>query len=122
MRLLFDANLSPVVARALNDGPHDAIHVHDIGMLSATDEEITEFAANDDRVIVTFDTDFGTLLAKSGNLQPSVILLRHHNQAAPDEQVALVQLVLAAAGADLVRGAIATLSRGHLRIRQLPVR
>ena len=39
MKLLLDANLSPEVARLLKEAGHDAIHVADIGLLTATDPE-----------------------------------------------------------------------------------
>lgn len=42
MRLLLDANLSPEVARLLKEAEHDAIHVSEIGLLSAPDPEIME--------------------------------------------------------------------------------
>lgn len=34
---LVDANLSPRVAGYLRDGGHDAVHVADVGLLSASD-------------------------------------------------------------------------------------
>jgi predicted nuclease of predicted toxin-antitoxin system len=37
VKLLLDANLSPEVARILKEAGHDAIHVADIGLLSAPD-------------------------------------------------------------------------------------
>lgn len=55
MRLLFDANLSPEVARRLGDAGHDAIHVVGIGLLTASDPEIMQAAAEADRILVTAD-------------------------------------------------------------------
>lgn len=37
MKLLLDANLSPEVARLLKEAGHEAIHIKDIGLLSAPD-------------------------------------------------------------------------------------
>ena len=45
MRLLIDANLSPRVAAQLADMGFDAIHVADVGLLTAADEAILEYAA-----------------------------------------------------------------------------
>jgi Domain of unknown function (DUF5615) len=42
VKLLLDANLSPEVARLLKKAGHDAIHVRDIGLLSASDPEILQ--------------------------------------------------------------------------------
>ncbi len=63
MRLLFDANLSPEVARRLSEAGHDTAHVIDIGLLVAPDPETLQAAADQDQVLVTADADFGALLA-----------------------------------------------------------
>lgn len=73
MRFLIDNALSPAVASHLSAAGHDAIHVRDLGMSAASDQLIFDQAATDDRVIVTADADFGTLLALRGGLRPSVI-------------------------------------------------
>ena len=44
MRFLLDNALSPVVAQKLVGAGHDALHVRDLGMQAATDEEIFEEA------------------------------------------------------------------------------
>jgi predicted nuclease of predicted toxin-antitoxin system len=122
VRLLADANLSPSIVPRLISCGHDAQHVADVGLLTASDQDITRFAAANALIIVTADTDFGTLLARSGDVQPSVVLLRHHFEAPADEQARLVVTVLEAAAEDLAAGAIATLNRGRLRVRRLPIR
>ncbi|MBW3668483.1 MAG: DUF5615 family PIN-like protein [Actinobacteria bacterium] len=40
VRFVIDANLSPVVAEGLRAGGHDAVHVADVGLLTASDEVI----------------------------------------------------------------------------------
>ena len=90
MRFLVDANLSPVVASALRDAAHDAVHVVDLGLVTADDHRILDAAAQDDRVILTADADFGALLALGGPAKPSVVLLRSADHLGPPEQGALV--------------------------------
>jgi predicted nuclease of predicted toxin-antitoxin system len=66
VRLLIDANLSPSIASRLREQGHEAVHVADIGMLSASDDKILAHAATSGQVIISADTDFGELLAVSG--------------------------------------------------------
>ncbi len=54
----------------------DALHVGDIGMARAVDTEIIAAAKREDRVVVTLDADFHTLLALSAASKPSVIRIR----------------------------------------------
>ena len=63
MRLLLDANLSPRVVDRLRAAGFEAIHVADLGLLTATDDEIFDRAVDEALVIVTADSDFGMLLA-----------------------------------------------------------
>ncbi|PPJ46837.1 hypothetical protein C0075_14550 [Rhizobium sp. KAs_5_22] len=60
MRFLFlvDAQLPPALARWLCDLGHDAMHVMDCEMQSASDREIWEHALKTGSVIVTKDEDF----------------------------------------------------------------
>ncbi len=83
MRLLLDANLSPEVARRLSEAGHDTAHVADIGLLAAPDPEILQAAADQDRVLVTADADFGALLALGSLATPSVVLLRSADYMRP---------------------------------------
>jgi predicted nuclease of predicted toxin-antitoxin system len=121
VRLLLDANLSPEVARLLNEAEHDAIHVSEIGLLSAPDPEIMEAAAQEGRILLTADADFGALLALGSRATPSVVLLRSADHLRPPEQAELLVANLPPISADLEKGAIASLTRDRLRVRALPI-
>jgi predicted nuclease of predicted toxin-antitoxin system len=121
VKLLLDANLSPEVGRCLKEAGHDAIHVADIGLLTATDPAILGAAANEARILLTADSDFGALLALGSLASPSVLLLRSADHLRPAEQAELIAINLPSISAELARGAIASLTRDRLRVRELPI-
>jgi len=120
VKLLIDANLSPAVARRLVATDHDAVHVFDVALGTATDDEILRAAATDGRVIVSSDSDFGALLARHGHRHPSFVLLRHGNELTAAAQADLLVAAIAAAADELEAGAVISVSPGHLRTRRLP--
>jgi len=121
VKLLLDANLSPEVGRRLKEAGHDAIHIRDIGLLSAQDPEILLAAAEEGRILLTADTDFGALLALGSLASPSVLLLRSADHLRPSEQAELIAVNLPSIADDLEKGAIASLTRDRLRVRDLPI-
>jgi predicted nuclease of predicted toxin-antitoxin system len=122
VRLLVDANLSPVVAARLRSAGFEAVHVAAVGLLTAADEDILEYAAVNGLVIVSADTDFGELLAASRRAaRSSVVLLRSADHLTPDQQAALLVANLPAVADELEAGAMVSIARGRLRIRSLPI-
>lgn len=121
MKLLLDANFSPEVGRRLNEAGHDAIHVADIGLLTAADPEILQSAAKEERILLTADSDFGALLALGSLASPSVLLLRSADHLRPNAQAELIAANLPQIAEDLERGVIVSLARDRLRVRELPI-
>jgi predicted nuclease of predicted toxin-antitoxin system len=121
VRFLIDANMSPALAERLRADGHDAVAVRDVGLAHASDDEILDHAIGDQRVIISFDTDFGSLLAFRRLTSPSFILIRSSDPLTPDQQADMITANLAAIRDDLVAGAIVVFARGHLRVRRLPV-
>jgi hypothetical protein len=74
----------------------------------------------DSSVVVTFDLDFGDILALGGLDKPSVIICRLANERAESVNQRLAK-VLAERVADLESGALVLIQDTRYRLRKLPV-
>lgn len=57
-RLLFDQNLSPRLVEMVGDRFPNSVHVQRVGLATASDVDVLEFAIREDLVLVTKDKDF----------------------------------------------------------------
>ncbi len=122
MRFLLDENLSPRIAEALAEAGHDAVHVRDVGLRAAPDEDVLDAARGAARVIISADTDFGDLLAASNAAAPSILLLRRQEQRRALEIASLILANLDAVADDLESGAVVVADGERIRIRSVPFR
>lgn len=121
MRFLIDECVSPRVGEALTEAGHDAVHLRDVGLLGASDEDVMASASADSRVVVSADTDFGELLATRGATLPSLILLRQPDRTA-GHQAQTILANLPQVESDLQAGAVVSLTGDRVRVRLLPLR
>lgn len=78
MKLLLDQNLSRNLVGRLRELYPDSAHVTEVGMETATDQEVWDYAAANDYVIVSKDEDFRQLAALHGP-PPKTVWLRLGN-------------------------------------------
>jgi len=120
MRLVLDQGVPRDAAALLRSLGHDCIHVGEIGMSKAADEEILAFSLGKHAVVVTLDADFHAILAVSGAQGPSVIRMRVQGLDAP-EVVEVVRRVLGSFEAELKRGSLITVKALKTTCRRLPI-
>ena len=113
-------NLSPLWERYLKENEIEAIHWSKIGKAFATDDEIFEYAFQNNCLIFTNDLDFGTTLSKRRTQLPSIL------------QIRTLEISIESVGDILVKclqqnkemfqeGVLVTIETDRLRIRTLPI-
>jgi len=108
------------VVQWLNSHGHAATHLRDEGLHRLPDGEIFEKAIREDRVLLTFDLDFGEIAALSRGRAVRVVLFRLHNTRTP-HVVARLASVLNESAQALERGALILIEESRHRIRYLPI-
>jgi predicted nuclease of predicted toxin-antitoxin system len=78
VKLLFDQNLSPLLAQRLQDIFPDSTHVFRIGLDRAVDLDIWQFSHAQEFTIVSRDSDFSDFSMVMG-FPPKVLWIRRGN-------------------------------------------
>jgi predicted nuclease of predicted toxin-antitoxin system len=120
MRLLLDQGLPRSAAELLRNRGVDAVHTAERGLSSAADQELLTAGRVEDRIVVTLDSDFHTILALEGSTGPSVIRLRWEGLRGP-EVAALIERVIDLCRDDLIAGAAVSVTPDGIRLRRLPM-
>ncbi len=120
MKFLADMGVSMTVVRNLREAGYEAIHLREEGLQRLPDPEIVEKARQEERIILTFDLDFGDLLAASSEPLPSVIIFRLQNTLPSFVSARLLE-VLSECSEDLETGAIVMVEDSRYRLRRLPI-
>lgn len=121
MRFLIDNALPPRLALLLRQSGHDAVHVRDYRIQGAPDEVILARALDEDRILVSADSDFGAILARQGGNRPSFILFREPRLVTAEDYLFRILASEAALEEDLTKGCVAVFRAGRIRIRSLPI-
>ena len=119
LQIVIDMNLSPGWAPFLTRHGWPAVHWSAIGDPRAKDVEIMAWSIANQHVVFTHDLDFGTLLALTHSVGPSVLQIRTDN-VLPDHLGAIVLATLRQHEPDLLADALIVVDESRSRVRVLP--
>ena len=120
MKFLADMNISLSTVLYLRAEGYDAIHLREEGLERSSDVVVLQKAKEESRIILTFDLDFGNLMAASRDFLPSIIIFRLHDET-PSAVLPRLLDVIARCRRELAEGAIVVVGDNRLRIRYLPL-
>ncbi len=83
MHVIVNENVSATVIHELRDRGHDVVSVKE-SMRSAPDDAVLRRAAEENRLVVTHDKDFGTLAFRWGLPAASGVILLRLSGASPE--------------------------------------
>jgi len=117
MRFLADMGVAQGIVEWLRAEGHDAVHLRDEDLQRMSDGEIFAKAVAERRIVLTFDLDFGEIVAHARGRQTGVVLFRLHNTRTAHVIDRLVK-VLEESGEALEQGAIVIVEESRHRTRR----
>ena len=120
MKFLLNMNLPRELGRLLETEGHSWRHARDTGLARADDPQVVAAAKTNGEVVLTHDLDYGTLLAFSGDHEPSVVIFRNRN-ILPSALFKSLTRAWAEIGPALQAGALVLIEDTSIRIRRLPI-
>lgn len=121
MNFIVDMYLSVRWTDYLISSGFGAEHWSSVGNPRAKDSNILNWAEVNHRVVMSHDLDFGDILAASGGVSPSVVLIRSESTL-PSDIGATVILAINTHREELEAGALMIVEPNRFRIRLLPIR
>ena len=119
LQLLVDMNLSPAWTAEFAKHGWPAVHWSSVGDPRANDATIMSWARSNGYVVFTHDLDFGTTLALTHAVGPSVLQLRAQ-RLLPEDVGTVVAAALRQHIAALESGALVVVELAKSRVRVLP--
>jgi predicted nuclease of predicted toxin-antitoxin system len=120
MRFLADMGVSLRVVSWLRELGHNVVHLRDEGLQRLPNGDIFQKGFAEQRIVLTFDLDFGEILAESTGKIVSVVLFRLRDSRT-EVVIQRLEAVLDQSSAELLQGAIVVVEHGRLRVRKLPI-
>jgi predicted nuclease of predicted toxin-antitoxin system len=121
VKFLADLGVSITTVRVLREDGHEVIHLREKRLGRLSDAAILEKARKERCVVLTFDLDFGDLLATTIQPLPSVIIFRLRNQT-PAWVTPRLMETISSCKEELATGAVVIVEDTRYRLRQLPIK
>ncbi|MBX3293154.1 MAG: DUF5615 family PIN-like protein [Acidobacteria bacterium] len=121
MKILIDMNLSPSWVDYLSDAGFESMHWSSIGDADSSDSVIFDHARENGFIIFTHDLDFGTILAHTQAISPSVIQIRAQD-ILPATASRRFVAILEKYREFLEKGALVVIDESRARVRILPLK
>ncbi len=119
MRFLADQDIWKITVDMLRNWGHDVVTAKDMGMARASDSELLIEAEKDNRLFITRDKEYGSLVFLSNIECRGVILLRITPETMEEVHAELGRLLKEHSEGDLQRNFTTVESKRH-RIRHIP--
>ena len=116
MKILADENIPLSAVQGLRDSGHDVLWIRESSP-GIADPEIIHIAVDEQRIIVTFDKDFGELAVTGDTQNPPAIILLRISKPSPTVAAAAVDRVLNSR--DDWLGHLTVIDDTHIRMRPL---
>ncbi len=120
MKVLVDMNLSPLWVEQLSRAGFEAVHWSNVGDPRAPDRTLMQWAREHGYVVFTHDLDFGTLLALTREVGPSVVQVRTQD-VSPEHLWPVISITLRDHADARDAGALVTVDEARTRVRVLPL-
>ena len=114
MKLLVDANAPRTLVEELRQSGYDIAWVREINR-AMPDSDIIDLSVREDRIILTADKDFGTLVFHAGKGCPGIVLSRIRNLPLRNHKI----LSLLAEKATMLRGNFSVITDSVVRVRKM---
>jgi predicted nuclease of predicted toxin-antitoxin system len=118
MRLLADQDIWKLTLDLLRDWGHDVITAKAIGLARGDDKELLAVAKKEQRILITRDKDFGSLVFLGQIPSPGVIFLRIKPESI-DKVHSELQRLLSEHNMRELRSCFCTVEPGRHRIRKV---
>ncbi len=120
MQFLADMGVSLQVVEWLRAAGHDAVHLREQDTATAAQRRHFQKAHAEGRIVLTFDLDFGEIVAGSAGKVVSVILFRLRNTRSAFI-ITRLAVALQQSSVELQSGAVVVVEDGRHRVRKLPL-